>query len=202
MKTLMKIGLAAAVAAGPLVVVSAATPAAAYCFNGIGRWYYNGYTLHARTSIPSSWNGSIKSAMKQWSGIRGSSLRYYGPQFRSNVPNPEFQIDRGNFQRLGLPDVPGIAVGSTTQRHRSTAVMLNSQFRWYTNGTMNQSQRKVDVWTIAVHEMGHASGLAHPYPSSGCGQPTQAEKAGVMYVTWKKKRYPNSDDKAGIARRY
>lgn len=187
----------------PALLMAGMSPAQAYCTNGIGRWYYNDYTSQIRSSIPSGWNSSVTSAITRWNGISGSALVYYTPQFNSNVANPEFQVYLSSFRSVGSPDVPGIAWGSDVQSHRTTSIALNSDFSWNTSGTMSQSQRKVDVWTILVHEAGHASGLAHPYPEvCGSGHPTAAEASGVMYVTWTTKRYPNSDDKAGIAARY
>jgi hypothetical protein len=158
--------------------------------------------MHVRSNIPSTFNSSLTSAMRQWNGISGSSLAYYGPQFQSGAANPEFQLYLNNFANSGLPDVPGITlgVGGSSGTHRTAEVLLNSRFSWNTAGTMNQAQRQVDVWTVAVHEMGHASGLAHPY--SDCGTVTAAERASVMYVDWTRKRTTNSDDDAGIAAIY
>ncbi|WP_153531224.1 matrixin family metalloprotease [Actinomadura macrotermitis] len=199
----MRIGIVTACAASLVTVVpGAASPAAAYCFKGIGRWKGDRYTLHVRRDIPRGWRSSVRNAMRQWSGIKGSKLRYAGPRFASTARSPAFQIFRANFADAGLPDVPGIAFGTDTPRHTSSSVALNTRFHWNTKGRMSQRARRTDVWTIAVHEMGHSSGLAHPYASGGCGRPTAAEKAGVMYVNWTRKRYPNADDRAGIARRY
>jgi hypothetical protein len=204
MRRLANLGMAVAVAVTPVAVVTVtASPAHAYCLTQINRWKYNDYSLVGRKSIPRSWDGSIKSAMRQWNGIRGSKLKYYGPYMRSNAANPAYQIELINFANVGLPDAPGITLGvikdRSHPRHNTAAVELNSRFRWNTSGSMSQSRRITDVWTVAVHEMGHASGLSHPW---ACGSMSSAEKASVMNVTWKKKRYPNSDDKAGIAKLY
>ncbi len=191
------VGIVAAMQALP------APPANAYCTTGIGRWLYSDYTPIVRPSVPSTWNTAITSARAQWNGISGSTLHYYTPTFNSNIANPEFQLYLADFGYAGLPDVPGISLGADVAKHSTVSIALNSNFTWNTSGTMSQSGRKVDVWTIVVHEMGHASGLAHPYASvCGSGHPTTAEKASVMYVDWTKKRYPNADDKAGIASRY
>ncbi|MFD7161511.1 matrixin family metalloprotease [Kribbella sp. NPDC059898] len=205
-RTVLAAVVAVASIAASLVTASpqavAAESGAEYCRLGITRWTYTIYTMHVRSSIPASFNSSITSAMRQWSGIPGSALRYYGPQFRSGVANPEYLLYLNNFANSGLPDVPGITLGvsGSSGTHRTAEVLLNSRFSWNTAGTMNQAQRRVDVWTIAVHEMGHASGLAHPY--SNCGPVTAAERASVMYVNWTRKRVPNSDDRAGIAAIY
>lgn len=206
-KTALATMLSALAVAGSLVAAGAPAEAAStgaeYCRQGITRWTYSVYTMHVRSNIPSTFNSSVTSAMRQWNGISGSSLSYAGPQFNSGVANPEFLFYYNNFANSGLPDVPGITLGVTgsSGTHRTGEVLLNSRFTWNTAGTMNQAQRKTDVWTIAVHEIGHASGLAHPYPST-CGTPTAAERASVMYVDWTRKRNTTADDKAGIGAIY
>jgi hypothetical protein len=183
--------------------VTGVEQAQAYCTSGIGRWFYADYTPHIRSSIPAGWNAHVTAAITRWNGISGSTLHYYAPYFKSPVANPEFQVYRLSFRSVGFPDVPGIASGSQVQNHRTVEIGLNSDFAWNISGVMSSTNRQVDVQTILVHEAGHASGLAHPYPSvCGAGHPTTAEKAGVMNVTWAAKRLPSADDKAGIAGRY
>jgi Matrixin len=96
--------------------------------------------------------------------------------------------------------VPGITLGpATSGTHATASVILNSRFTWNTSGTMNQAQRRTDVRTVSLHEIGHANGLHHP---SACGAMTAAEVASAMNPNWTNKPNTNSDDKAGIAAAY
>lgn len=201
MKRLASMVVATTVVATPIVVASTATPASAYCRAGFGHWTSSTQKLWGARSIPRAWRTSIKNANVRWNGISGSRLRYTGPGWTGLPRVPRYVIGRQNFATAGWPDVPGITFGAQNTQARYVTIALNSRFHWNTTGGMNQRRRQVDVWTVAVHEMGHASGLAHPWACDG-GRMTRAERASVMNVTWTRKRYPNSDDKAGIRRIY
>ena len=195
---------AAVAAAMGLVVtqgVSGADQAQAACTVGMGRWFVSENTPHFGSSIPSTWNATVTAAMSRWNGIPGSTLDYRPPQFNSAVTNADFQIHQVSLSSVGLPDVPGLADGSQVPNHKTVRIALSSDFSWNTAGVMDQVNRMADVETILVHEVGHASGLAHP-AVCGAGRPTTAEQAGVMFVTWTTKHIPSTDEKAAIAARY
>ena len=192
-----------AVATGLVVAqgVSGAEQAQAFCTTGIGRWLHDDITPQIRSNVPSTWNASVTAAIDGWNRIPGSTLDYFPPHFNSVVAKPELEVVRVSTRAVGLPDVPGIALGSDIASHETVTVVLSSDFSWNTSGIMDQASRRTDVWTILMHEAGHASGLAHPI-ACGAGHPTAIERAGVMFVDWRTKHTPNSDDRAGIAARY
>lgn len=192
-----------AVATGLVVAqgVSGAEQAQAVCTTGIGRWLQDDITSDIRSSVPSTWKAAVTSSITGWNGIPGSTLRYSPPQFNSVAARPELEVTFVSTRSAGLPDVPGIALGSQVQSHATVTIVLSSDFSWNTSGIMDQASRRTDVRTILTHEAGHASGLAHP-AVCGAGHPTALEMGGVMFVDWTTKQTPNSDDRAGIARRY
>jgi hypothetical protein len=181
--------------------VSGAEPAQAFCTDGIGRWLHDSITPQIRSSVPPEWDASVNAAITGWNAIPGSTLHYFSPQFNSGVTTPELEVDRVSTRAVGLPDVPGIALGSEIQNHQRVTVVLSADFSWNTAGIMDQATRRTDVWTILMHEAGHATGLAHP-AQCGFGHPTALERAGVMFVDWTTKHTPNADDRAGVAGRY
>jgi hypothetical protein len=183
--------------------VSGAEPAQAACINGIGRWAGSTITPYVSSRVPSTWNSSVAASINRWNGITGSTLRYNAPVFNSYMDGFGFEIDRYSFRALGLGDYAGMANGAQNASHSHVRVYLNADWKWNTAGTMSQAGRNVDVQTIVVHEVGHASGLAHPYPEvCGAGHPTATEKLGVMYFNYTAKRIPNADEKTRISWRY
>ena len=181
--------------------VSGAQQAQAFCTTGIGRWLHDDITPHISRTIPSTWNSSVTAAITGWNGITGSTLHYSEPQFNSPVATPQLGVELVSTRAVGLPDVPGIALGSEVPNHVTVDVVLSADFTWNTSGIMDQATRRTDVWTILMHEAGHASGLAHP-SVCGAGHPTALERESVMFVDWTTKHTPNSEDQAGIAGRY
>jgi hypothetical protein len=194
---------AALVATMGLVIaqgMGGAEPAQAVCTVGMGRWLNSSNTPFIRSNVPAAWNPSVRTAINRWNGIPGSTLHYNPPHFDTHFfENPLFDITLVSHRNIGLPDVPGITIGAEAPGHSWSVIFLNSDFSWNAAGIHNRITRKVDIQTILVHEVGHASGLAHP---GACGPTTPAERAGVMFVSWTVKRVPNADDKSGIARRY
>jgi hypothetical protein len=102
-----------------------------------------------------------------------------------------------SFRAYGLSDIPGYTPPHTTGSGTmdSSTMYLNSDWAWNTNGTMSQSGRNVDVWTIVMHEMGHIVALTHP---SLCHTPTTTETNSVMQPVFVQKHALNSDDIAGL----
>ena len=177
------------------------TPADAYCTSGITRWTGSSYTLHV-TPLIAGWNtSSVTNANAQWDNgnISGSTLNYNTPLYNQGLAFA-YQASFANFSQVGLPNnIPGATSNSSGATHASSWMRFNTTFTWNTSGTMNQAQKQADVRTVALHEMGHASGLNHP---SVCGAMTSAEIASAMNPNWTAKWTVNSDDKAGIALRY
>jgi hypothetical protein len=198
-----RVSAAAALTVGLVVTqaMSGAEPAQAFCTDGIGRWLHADITPQIRTSVPAAWDAAVTAAVTGWNAIPGSTLHYAPLQFKSVVTKPELEVDLVSTRSVGLPDVPGIALGSEVQNHQTVHIVLSSDFSWNTDGIMDQASRRTDVWTILMHEAGHAGGLAHP-AVCGLGHPTRLEREGVMFVDWMTKHNPNSDDQAGIAGRY
>jgi hypothetical protein len=205
--------LSLALSATALVAVTA-PPAFAYCTTDATRWQNNTVTLHGYGAPPmaggttASYRSAVASALGGWNNISESSLHYNAPLWDASASNPPpaFQLFPTDFSNAGLPDVPGITLGflshTETADHSRVIVLLNTDFSWYTTGVHNPDlrYRDADVWTVAMHEFGHAAGLAHP---DQCGLPlSAAESDAVMNPNGELKHEPNDDDKRALRSRY
>ncbi len=189
------------VAVVPLVLVALVPlpPAHAYCASPVLKW--NTSTLHVNTSsfIPSGWTSALSASASQWNGIAGANwtLKYHSYN-NSNTSGEHVYLYRfGDAPPPGFGGAPAMtALVYSGGEITGGNIFFNSAFTWNTSDTLNQAQKKADVRTVAVHELGHEVYLNHP---SACGTVTSAEKAAAMHPNWTTKWYTKSDDKAGLA---
>lgn len=181
------------------LVGATASPAQAYCRTGMVKWNAAGAkTIGANTTFPSGLRNGLNGGLKQWNRS-SSALKYNSPDYTSGWMIYAFRASYSYTSLMG--NAPGYAA---TQRSGSThnggTLYLSSRFRWV-NASQNISEGKADVQTVAVHEVGHFNGLAHPWaPHCTDGTSyTDAEKKSVMTaIGTGTRRALNSDDIAGI----
>ncbi|MGW1886203.1 matrixin family metalloprotease [Streptomyces sp. NPDC001970] len=185
------------------LVGMAASPASAYCTSGMVKWQSSGTkSLAANTNFPSVLRTGLKNGLTQWNRS-GSGLRYAAPTYTSGWQIYTFRASHSYSSLMGT--APGYAatqrVGS---RHTGGTLYLSNRYIWV-NGSQNISNGRADVQTVVVHEVGHFTGLAHPWrPHCTDGTAyTTAEKNSVMTaIDTGTRRSLNSDDVAGVTRLY
>ncbi len=178
---------------------SGTQPASAYCSTGMGKW---GSPSAAKkivlsTSFPSAMRPGLASALAQWNQP-SSVLRYSTPLYTS-AAGPYAFMGKYAYSTL-MGTAPGLAYGSTTANHNSGTLFLSSKFTWV-NASQNITAGKADVQTVSVHEVGHFTGLAHPWvgPCTDGTAYTAAEQASVMTtINTGTRRNLNSDDIAAV----
>lgn len=199
------LGAALAVTVGSSgAVVIATGPASAYCRTGMTTWNDTTYakTLGVDPGFPSKMRTGLSNGLTQWNRS-GSTLRYSTPDYTSGWMIYAFRGSHSYSPLMG--SAPGYAQtmvsGST---HSGGNLILSNRFSWI-NGVQNISQGLADVQTIAVHEVGHFTGLAHPWIGHCTdGTPyTAAEQGSVMTtINVGVRRALNSDDIAGVTDLY
>lgn len=162
-------------------------------------------------SYPTTWWSILNNSVLKWSDLPGSYLHYNGTNVTDNWRNFGFRSARYDFVNSGLENSPGytsnIYEGGTT--HSWSGVDFNLDWYFNSDGTMSQANQNVDLATIAVHEIGHASGVAHPFVPNDprqpppCGtSPSPGEAEAVMNSNFTKKRNLTPDDVDAMQVRY
>lgn len=201
-RLLLTTALSVSLALGSGFVTTSST--GAFCRN---TWHWTGGYANA-------WQGSdfaagairnaSTAAIKGWNGIANTSwhINYVAPG-PLGPPSNGGWVSMGTFGAPSFNGAPGITkstVFTGTTNLAATNTWLDPGWNWNTTGVMNQAQRKVDVKTVNLHEMGHWQRLLHP--SDCAGGMTAAEVAAVMNPNWTKKWSTNSDDQDATRAQY
>lgn len=177
-----------------------ASPAAAYCRTGMTKWNSTSTSklIAANTTFPNKLRSGLDKGLKQWNRS-GSKLRYESPIYTAGWQIYAFRASYTYTSLMG--SAPGYAQAQRSgSTHKGGALYLSNRFTWV-NASQNINQKKADVQTVAVHEVGHFTGLAHPWaPHCSDGSAyTAAEKKSVMTaIATGTRRALNSDDIAGV----
>ncbi|MFG1670548.1 matrixin family metalloprotease [Streptomyces sp. Y7] len=155
--------------------------------------------IAANTTFPNKLRSGLGKGLKQWNRS-GSHLRYDSPVYTAGWQIYAFRASYSYTSLMG--SAPGYAQAqrSGSGTHKGGTLYLSNRFTWV-NASQNISQKKADVQTVAVHEVGHFTGLAHPWaPHCADGTAyTDAEKKSVMTaIPTGTRRALNSDDIAGV----
>jgi hypothetical protein len=180
-------------------VLATAGPASAYCATPNRQWFSN-YISAKGYGMSTSWASAMSAAVGQWDRRGGSDWRIGWLGINSSSSSTITISLTGSAPGAGFAGNPAytylVVPNSTEGEITSGNVYLNSAYAWNLTGVMSQSQKKVDVQTILVHELGHEVYLNQP---AACGSMTSAEVAAAMNNNWTLKRAINSDDGAGVA---
>ena len=197
-----------ALAANTVGLATTADPALAYCRSGMTIWH-NASTAKAlgvNTTLPTVLRSGLAGGLSQWNRS-GSVLRYNAPTYTSGWLIYAFRGQHGYSSLMGSS--PGIALtfatgGTPAGRHTGGDLILSNRFTWV-SASQDIPNGRADVQTVAVHEVGHFTGLAHPWPAhcpDGSAY-TAAEQASVMTtITTGTRRALNSDDIADVTTIY
>lgn len=190
------------------VHVITATPASAYCTSGMHPWSSPTVPKPAAApaGFPKHMRKPVANAVAQWNRD-GSELRYTRTDFRDNWEFYPVRLSRSPKSDYFPGNAPGVAYPSSTNEDgqaRGYYVWFNTNWT-FSNKPMDIRNGKVDTQTIAVHEMGHVTGLAHPWPEH-CPDGTvysKAEQTSVMTtILTGYRRTLNNDDVAGVTSLY
>jgi hypothetical protein len=162
-------------------------------FITIARWGGNSteYVTAASLGVapfPATTPGLVNTAAARWSQP-STGIPFTIVNFNGQIGPVRMQVGSGNLVALGFPDVPGVnSLTFSGANVTSSFLRLNSTWIWNTSCTLNQAQKRVDVLTITLHEMGHSVALNHDPNQTGA----------VMWPNYVCKQTLRTDDRNGI----
>ncbi len=151
------------------------------------KWASPATTYSVGANLPSTWSPVLQSAAQSWNGA-GSRFAF---TLNPSSPHTIALGDLGSGPTLASTRVEYY---QTTRELVRFTMTFNNRYTWTTTGEAG----KMDVQSIATHELGHALGLDHPGDSS-CLEQTMWATAGAGET---KKRSLELGDKTGVATLY
>ena len=215
-------GLVAAVSAFGLAcfaIVAESTGASAYCtYNQAAgttgyKWPSTSITVTGQIYWNPTTRDYIDGVVAQWTNVTPSPLKFGSTAWVTTIPaqTPGLKLTNGRF--AGDDGSPATSSASTTKNHTSVTVIFSTYAaRWTWSNTVHDDNGQInldgtwkgtgpstaDIRTVAIHEVGHSVGLAHPY-QQGCNAESDAEKKAVMHAQWDgPRRTLATDDKSGL----
>jgi hypothetical protein len=141
-----------------------------------GTWSPSAVTIYAESNLSGAALSRALAGAKTWDAL-GGSIDYTWKGTKSLSRNPCDQATRGE-NLIGMRPLDGRGKNlamTTVCRSGSTIVrfvtVFDSAEPWYTGTSTTVPHGRPDLWSVAVHEFGHAAGWAGHFddPALGLG---------------------------------
>lgn len=176
----------AAVVVGVLAITTFTPAAEAYTLTG--KHIANRLSFVPHSSFGSTSISHMNEACYQWNSQAGKEILKREPTQRHNSTSYPSNDGKNYIYKVNagsqyLAQCTWYFTGSV---NTSADININSYYAWANSAQAGH----YDLWTVFLHETGHAAGLDHSSVSGAVMWPTTASNF--------TNRYPQADDRAGI----
>lgn len=131
------------------------------------RWQHKYLSVVFYTSFNTVWQSEIRSAMGSWNNVLDSSRRVAVPLSLSSDGNSRNRIysTKDSSTRLAWTEYSFTSNGYIA----TSNILFNTKYSFSVGAVAG----RYDIQTVAVHELGHAIGVAHCHEAgTSCSSPT------------------------------